>query len=284
MAEIGEVILSNRHIQLAPHAYESTLENLPTKGAANDRDVPVSGAEGELKSTAPPISYEESNLIESQKTAFKIEFNHEGVPNIQNFVGRTRDLEEMEEYIFEKPMRRKVLVLWATPGFGKTQLAVAFATKWAEQFTSIFFIQGENKETLNQSMSRALDQIWEKWSTASGRPQNKPPKSDAINELVLKWLAISQNQRWLVIFDSVDETKDYEIADFIPNGQHGSIIITTREESYSALGKCKFVDKMSYEDASELFHQAETLELTLTPAVIPNEEDPGMCRLYVHVH
>jgi tetratricopeptide (TPR) repeat protein len=206
-----------------------------------------------------PMDYNTSNLYEAQKQSFRIPFNHQGVPNIQNFVGRDDDLNAMEEYLRETPIRQRILVLWAAAGFGKTQLAVAFANKWHENFTSTFFLQGENSETLNKSVSDAFDQIWEKWAPELGRPTAKPGKTEDIRRLFLQWLSIQQNQRWLIIVDSVDGN---DIEDFLPKGNHGSIIITTRRrEDFLEIPNTKIqeIKEMNYEDSSKLLYQTENL-------------------------
>ncbi|KAL2009432.1 hypothetical protein VTN00DRAFT_5239 [Thermoascus crustaceus] len=51
-----------------------------------------------------------------------------------------------------------------------------------------------------------------------------------------QWLARNKNSKWLLIFDNIDQylaTDDpdgesYDITEFFPSADHGSIIITTR--------------------------------------------------------
>ena len=59
---------------------------------------------------------------------------------------------------------------------------------------------------------------------------------DAILEIVLKWFSRPSNNMWLLIFDNVDreysaESKDpkaYDIKEYLPDADHGSILITSR--------------------------------------------------------
>jgi hypothetical protein len=243
---IPRAVAGRRQSEIALPQYEELPEK---KNLTNKTDPRLTG----------PMDYNTSNLYEAQKQSFRIPFNHQGVPNIQNFVGRDDDLTAMEEYLREMPIRQRILVLWAAPGFGKTQLAVAFANKWHEDFTSTFFLQGENSETLNKSISDAFDQIWEKWAPELGRPNEKPGKTEEINKLFLRWLSIQQNQRWLLIVDSVDGN---DVKDFLPKGNHGSIIVTTRRrEDFLEMPNTKIqeIKEMNYEDSSKLLYQTENL-------------------------
>jgi hypothetical protein len=53
---------------------------------------------------------------------------------------------------------------------------------------------------------------------------------------VLQWLAKLGNTRWLIIFDNIDQysplqghsDSGYDIYEFFPKADHGSIIITSR--------------------------------------------------------
>jgi hypothetical protein len=62
---------------------------------------------------------------------------------------------------------------------------------------------------------------------------------------VLKWLATPENADWLVIFDNVDQhsplqdanRSGYDISEFFPKADHGSILITSRLQRFTEHGK-----------------------------------------------
>jgi hypothetical protein len=95
-------------------------------------------------------------------------------------------------------------------------------------FSAIFFMKGESRNTLNESMAYNLDQIWDKWSTEDGRPYTKPAEPELVNSAVLKWLQISRNKNWLLVFDSVDELDTTTLMEYIPSTNHGAVMVTTR--------------------------------------------------------
>ena len=59
---------------------------------------------------------------------------------------------------------------------------------------------------------------------------------DTIVEIVLKWFSRPSNNKWLLIFDKVDreysaQSKDpeaFDIKEYLPDVDHGSILITSR--------------------------------------------------------
>lgn len=81
---------------------------------------------------------------------------------------------------------------------------------------------------------------------------------------VLLWLAKPDNTRWLIIFDNIDQyslvqgrdDSKYDLYEFFPNADHGSIIITSRLRELTELGKSFPVQKLSHEDATQLLLQS----------------------------
>jgi hypothetical protein len=56
------------------------------------------------------------------------------MPNIDNFVPRPIEMKRIEDYILTQRHRRRILVIWAAWGFGKTQLAIKFITEHSKDF------------------------------------------------------------------------------------------------------------------------------------------------------
>jgi tetratricopeptide (TPR) repeat protein len=78
---------------------------------------------------------------------------------------------------------------------------------------------------------------------------------------VLKWLAMDGNSRWLLIFDNIDQYSSshhdgidgaYDIKEFFPPANHGSIIITTRLQKLTELGSPYPVQKLPANEAIQL--------------------------------
>lgn len=84
---------------------------------------------------------------------------------------------------------------------------------------------------------------------------------------VLRWLALEGNSRWLIIFDNVDQylpvngaTGDvYDIAEFFPTPDYGSILLTSRLQGLTELGESFQLNKMDSKDAVQLLLQSTRL-------------------------
>jgi hypothetical protein len=84
---------------------------------------------------------------------------------------------------------------------------------------------------------------------------------------VLQWLAMPGNTRWLIIFDNIDQdspTQDhdnsgYDISEFFPKADHGSIMITSRLQRLTELGKSFPVQRLMQRDATQLLMQSSSL-------------------------
>lgn len=112
-------------------------------------------------------------------------------------------------------------------GIGKTQLAIAYAKRCQELYTSVFWLNAESDATIRVSYRKMAELIF----TVS-----KPAALDGEQSIshVRRWFSDSRNTQWLLIFDNYDEPKAYAIEDYIPPTSQGSIIITTRQPEHVA--------------------------------------------------
>lgn len=84
---------------------------------------------------------------------------------------------------------------------------------------------------------------------------------------ILRWLALEGNSRWLIIFDNIDQyspvnsvTGDaYDIAEFFPTADHGSILVTSRLQGLTELGKPFQLNKLDSNDTIQLLLQSTSL-------------------------
>jgi hypothetical protein len=174
---------------------------------------------------------------------FHIPLDLSAVPAIEEFVGREEELNCLWDYLQPASSQtRKVAVLHGLGGIGKTQLAIHFARKHKNEFTAIFWLNGKDQSALVSSLSSCLSQI-----------QGQPIEDQAVNEgeavqranQVLQWLARPGNTRWLIIFDNIDQYSliqgrghcGYDVYKFFPKADHGSIMITSRLQGLTELGK-----------------------------------------------
>lgn len=201
------------------------------------------------------------------------------MPVIENFLGRQDELGKLWQYLQPTTSQsRKVAILHGLGGIGKTQLAIRFARDHKHDFAAIFWLSGKDRSTLVQSLSSILPRL-------PGRSQNTEAVNDDEVEQrarsVLRWLALDGNSRWLIIFDNIDQyapvnsaTSDaYDIGEFFPSADHGSILITSRLQRLTELGKSFSINRLDAKDAVQLLLQSS--RLSAKEAIIDPESNPG---------
>jgi hypothetical protein len=157
--------------------------------------------------------------------------------------------------------RRKVLVLHGLGGTGKTQLAVEFARANAEKFSAIFWLDGTTIHSLQRSFLEMAQRLPVRDLTVEGVAAMKKPIVNvhvAVRES-LRWLSLSSNQEWLLVFDNVDrdyhdknDLQAYDVKNFFPNVDRGSILITSRLVSLQRMGKGLKVGEVDRDQAKEM--------------------------------
>ncbi|KAL4733125.1 hypothetical protein BDV11DRAFT_210460 [Aspergillus similis] len=120
-----------------------------------------------------------------------------------------------------------------------------------------------------------LNCLWDYLQPASSQTrkiQGQPIENQAVNEeeavqranQVLQWLARPGNTRWLIIFDNIDQyspiqahgQSGYDVYAFFLKADHGSIMITSRFQGLTELGKSFPVQKLMRKDATQLLLQS----------------------------
>lgn len=166
-----------------------------------------------------------------------------------------------------KVERRRNFVIYGLGGAGKTQLMIEDARANKSQYSAVIWFDGSTINTLRQSFrenakeissahKESCTQLSELLQRYSKNLQNgqttsvEGPKDtlhaeailDDIVSAVRDWLALEDNKNWLLLIDNVDKeylpkSKDpqaYDISLYLPNSDHGSVIITTRQMSLCA--------------------------------------------------
>ena len=166
-------------------------------------------------------------------------FSLKGLLPVPKFIARDQEMNDLKNTLFPKPTRetrRKVFVLHGLGGSGKTQLAIEFAQISKKIFSSIFWLNGDSKESVSQSLAQIArqlppDQIPDSCIKFS---KTSPEELDEIISNILIWFSRHENNQWLLIFDNVDRSlevndpQSYDVKDFFPEADHGSILITSR--------------------------------------------------------
>ncbi|KAJ5810239.1 uncharacterized protein N7503_002457 [Penicillium pulvis] len=234
---------------------------------------------------AVPIYSIETTLIAQDTLVdsvhrFNVPLDLTTMPMIINFVGRQDELDSLWQYLqpTDTPPSQKVAILHGLGGIGKTQLAIRFARDHRDHFTAIFWLNGKNLNTLLQSLSftlnRILGQGWDSKATNDREVEQRARH-------MLRWLALDGNSRWLIIFDNIDQYSPfnsaigdrYDIWEFFPKAYYGSILITSRLQDLTELGKSFPVHRLDSYNSTQLLLQSSGLSTENTISKLDSNLD-----------
>ena len=156
---------------------------------------------------------------------------------------------------------RTILTLHGLGGIGKTQLSVAFARKYQNEYTAVFWLNGQSRDSLKRSILGIAKRLpKEQFSSPVEIQTLQEGEVDIAVQEVLKWFRLAGNKKWLLIYDNVDrdnssafnDPQAFDIAQYIPQGDQGSIVITTRQANLGNLGEELKVTTMEPEESLEV--------------------------------
>jgi hypothetical protein len=197
--------------------------------------------------------------------------------------------------------RRKVCVIYGLGGIGKTQLAIEYARLKKDSYTSFFWLDGKTEESLIQSLL-ALSLRLPKGQIAGVDGEIKGlSESRKRAQEILGWFALDGNTNWLLVYDNIDKTSyeeelsdedtefssTYDITQYFPQGDRGSIIVTTRLQRLVSLGSQVYLRKLDVQDSLLILekHAGQSLKRTDSHTTSTNESeidrwDRGSCFLF----
>jgi hypothetical protein len=172
---------------------------------------------------------------------------------VNKYVDRPSEMKQLEDTLFPRRRieRRKILIFHGLGGIGKTQLSVEFARRYWRRYSSTFWLDGRTEDSLRRSIVAIAKQIPEgqipetsrSYIHGSGEDLDGVDLDGVIRD-VLDWLSIYSNMTWLLIVDNVDrdymsiryELAAYNIEQYFPRADHGSILVTTRLSNLGQFG------------------------------------------------
>lgn len=184
---------------------------------------------------------------------------------MNHFEGRDAEILRLEEYFFSNMSsltRRRVFVLYGLGGIGKTQLSIEFARRHCNRYSAVLWLDGSSKDRLKQSfadITQRLPHDEVSVDVIEGLQDSKVDIEKIIAN-VLQWLSLPSNPQWLLIIDNVEhdyyaEVRDpqaYDIKQFFPPVDHGSILVTTRLASLERYGAGLKVEKVEDDVAMKI--------------------------------
>ena len=217
-----------RMFQMAPQAIEARYRSLAPHFPAQEYSPGYSGSSQVCG-------------VAKGEDSFQVPFSLRGIPVMDKFFGRDTELTKLAQIMIPSStdeIHRRVCLFHGIGGVGKSQLALEFARKQQKNFSAIFWISGSTKEELTGSIAALAQRLPQHQISKKARSFSKKAGKDfdAIVEEVLKWFSQPSNNRWLLLFDNIDreytaqsdDPKAFDIKEYLPEADQGSIIITSR--------------------------------------------------------
>jgi hypothetical protein len=172
---------------------------------------------------------------------------------------------------------RRTCVIHGVGGIGKTELAIEHARLHENMYTSVFWLDGKTEDSLLQSLMLIASRLLER--RVLRRDIRETEGTEELKERakeVLRWFALEGNHDWLLIFDNIDKTSTlaphseaeslvtYDIRSYFPDGDRGSIIITTRLKRLTRLGKSIQLNKLDIKHGMMILERMSRMSMKLS--------------------
>lgn len=150
------------------------------------------------------------------------------VPNgrVRHFIGREDVLERIEKG-FSSGAGPRVVVLRGLGGQGKTQVALEYCRRARSHgVPAIFWIDANSESTVKQSFQAIAGRIKNSTTTISEKV--------AVKLILVEFRDWAEP--WLMVFDNYDDVKNFDnIRQYLPEGEQGCILVTTRNTASDEL-------------------------------------------------
>jgi hypothetical protein len=137
---------------------------------------------------------------------FSIPFSLSTVSEIEHFVARKEELENIRKTLSSDGSRRTV-VLHGLGGIGKTQLAIAYAKWHKDNHSAIFWFNIKDEDSVKQSFVKVARQILQEYPSARYLRTINIEIIDDVIDAVKAWLGQPNNTRWLMLYDNYDNPR-----------------------------------------------------------------------------
>jgi len=117
-------------------------------------------------------------------------------------------------------------------GIGKTQTAVEYAFRYRDDYQFVLWVQANTQETLLSGFVTLAKQL--------NLPEQNEQEQQVVVQAMKQWL--ETHSRWLLIFDNADDLA--MVQDYLPEGNGGHILFTTRAQAMSGLARKIELDTM----------------------------------------
>ncbi|PVF94462.1 hypothetical protein CPB86DRAFT_765818 [Serendipita vermifera] len=231
---------------------EGGLESITTRTEAYLRDVEISrkidACVGCCRLNRGLVTFDQ---LESSRRKVPV---YKDFPSpTKYFVPRNEPWEKMTSEFLKKVYvgpGQKVMVISGMGGCGKTQLIAEFMKEYRSRFEFALFIDGSSRETIEVDIMNSVQGL------------SADPSPIAFSD-ALDFFRNPHQKKWILVYDNVDDTS-LKIAKYLPDCQHGAVIITTQNQLLGQLASHSDLHiklgPMSDEEAIDAIYKSSDLE------------------------
>jgi len=141
-------------------------------------------------------------------------------PRNPSFTGRDQLLKDLHAALTTGGPAALTQAISGLGGVGKTQLAAEYAHRYASHYSVVWWVRAEEPAMIAEEFARL--------AAALGLPEKDEADRRLAVEAVRSWL--SRHDKWLLIFDNVNDPKT--LTAFLPHPRTGHVLITSRNPSW----------------------------------------------------
>jgi tetratricopeptide (TPR) repeat protein/transcriptional regulator with XRE-family HTH domain len=155
------------------------------------------------------------------------------------FTGREQMLQRLHERLhMGQQQRRLPQALCGLAGIGKTQTAIEYCYRYAQEYQAVLWLRAENGETLLADLLALADLL--------GLPEREQRESQRIVEAVKTWLRTHRD--WLLILDNIEDLS--LVSTIVPVHHAGHVLLTMRGQATGMLAQSLEMQKMEEREAA----------------------------------
>ena len=188
------------------------------------------------------------------------------------FTGRESVLTQLHKYFTQTRTAAltQPAAITGLGGIGKTQIAVEYAYRYKDEHNEVLWVNATSRETLTESFVSIAGLL------------TLPVKDEQDQRLTIaavqQWFVT--HRKWLLILDNADDST--LVGAFLPPGDHGHILLTTRRRAWGTLAQGFEVEKMGQmEGMLFLLRRAKVLRTPHTLLAEASHADQTMAQAIV---